>query len=442
MKDISKYFENDPHFLIGVGLGPSNLALAIAMDELNALSDCLFIERQQNFGWHEAMKLPGADMQIAFMKDLVTPRNPTSKFSFLNYLKAKERLSQFINLRTFYPTRFEFNDYMKWVAEAFSDRTQYGVSLTSVAPIEFGSTQLLKVSGHSSDGEPFEAFARNVCIAAGHRPKIPNFAKSQAGDRVFHTSDFLNKIRKLQDIDHDRHDPQTFLVVGGGQSAAETAMYLAEHHPDAKVDWCYRGFALHPMDDSHFVNEVFMENTIDDWLKMPSHVRKKIRKDLHYANYSAIDANLIQEIYTTSYCRKLEGKAYLNLSNLTELVELDASPHNVRASMVSLTTNEVETNNYRAVVLATGYDVENTGHLWEGLEDYLELQSDGSPSVDHSYRVATKPHLSAKIYALGNNEATHGMGDSLLSNVAIKAGTVAEYILSNDPYLTQKAAKL
>ena len=80
------------HDLIGIGFGPSNIALAIALDEqrqAGQAKDALFIERQPCFAWHPHMLLENAHMQISFLKDLVTPRNPGSRFSFLNYLHSK-----------------------------------------------------------------------------------------------------------------------------------------------------------------------------------------------------------------------------------------------------------------------------------------------------------------------------------------------------------------
>lgn len=45
------------HDVLGVGFGPSNLALAIAVDEHNraaptgAVLDAVFLEKQDRFGW-------------------------------------------------------------------------------------------------------------------------------------------------------------------------------------------------------------------------------------------------------------------------------------------------------------------------------------------------------------------------------------------------------
>lgn len=48
-----------------------------------------FLEQQPRFGWHRGMLIDNATMQVSFLKDLVTLRNPTSGFSFLCYLQSR-----------------------------------------------------------------------------------------------------------------------------------------------------------------------------------------------------------------------------------------------------------------------------------------------------------------------------------------------------------------
>jgi L-ornithine N5-oxygenase len=92
------------------------------------------MEKQSEFAWHAGMQLPGAKMQISFLKDLATPRDPRSKFTFLSYLFAKNRLNQFINLGTFLPTRVEYEDYLRWCAGHFEreGKVAYGMEVESV----------------------------------------------------------------------------------------------------------------------------------------------------------------------------------------------------------------------------------------------------------------------------------------------------------------------
>jgi lysine/ornithine N-monooxygenase len=51
---------------VGVGFGPANLSVAVAMDDAGMLNkdglQIKFIESKSEFGWHPEMLLPEADM--------------------------------------------------------------------------------------------------------------------------------------------------------------------------------------------------------------------------------------------------------------------------------------------------------------------------------------------------------------------------------------------
>ena len=77
--------END---LIGIGAGPANLSLAalltIARERGLTSLRATFLERNPAVFWHSGQMFPGTLMQTEFYRDLVTPIDPTSRFSFLN----------------------------------------------------------------------------------------------------------------------------------------------------------------------------------------------------------------------------------------------------------------------------------------------------------------------------------------------------------------------
>src|SRR5687768_7479125 len=105
-----------PYDVVGVGFGPSNLAVAAAVAEHRGPSlAARFLERQPRFGWHRGMLIDGATMRVSYLKDLVTMRNPASGYSFLSYLHDHDRLADFINYGSAHPLRVEFHDYLDWV---------------------------------------------------------------------------------------------------------------------------------------------------------------------------------------------------------------------------------------------------------------------------------------------------------------------------------------
>jgi L-ornithine N5-oxygenase len=197
------------------------------------------------------MQLPGAKMQISFLKDLATPRDPRSKFTFINYLFSQGRLNHFINLSTFLPTRIEYEDYLRWCATHFEreGKVAYGMEVEGVSigtRDADGKVTSWKVSAHDASGEIVVRRARHVVIAVGGRPVIPK--NLQGLKHVAHSSQFANTIPRIQETEMGRR--LRFAVVGSGQSAAEIFNDLSERFPNAEVKLIIKGASLRPSDDS------------------------------------------------------------------------------------------------------------------------------------------------------------------------------------------------
>lgn len=242
----------EPYDIISVGFGAAALAIAIAMRDRGVQARVLFLERQSEFGWHTGMLIPGTKMQISFLKDLATLRNPRSHFTFLNYLHAKGRLVHFTNLSTQTPFREEFNDYMKWCASHFNDWVQYNQEAISVAPVESQPgwpVELFKVvtcDRHS--GEVKELYAKHVVVATGGEPAIPQcLPQSCLYKTVIHSSSYIHAVPHLLSQDTASYN---IAVIGGGQSAAEICEDLSSKYPNARIHLITRGTSLRPSDDS------------------------------------------------------------------------------------------------------------------------------------------------------------------------------------------------
>lgn len=253
------------HDLICVGFGPASLAIAVALHDLltpTAIEGALpkiqrkppkvaFLERQSQFAWHAGMLLPGATMQISFIKDLATLRNPKSEFTFLNYLHHRRRLVHFSNLGTFLPLRLEYEDYMRWCASWFNDVVSYDQEVLNVTP-EISSAgdvttdSFMVRSKNQRTGDTTSYQARHVVIAVGGRPEMPK-SLPQSHHRVIHSSSYARVVPMLL---KQKDRPFHIAVVGSGQSAAEIFSDLHSSYPDAKTTLLIRGSALRPSDDS------------------------------------------------------------------------------------------------------------------------------------------------------------------------------------------------
>lgn len=247
------------HDLICVGFGPATLAIAIAIQDTfpaQSLPRCLFLEKQSHFAWHSGMQIPGAKMQISFLKDLATPRQPTSTFTFLSYLHSVGRLHAFINLSTFLPTRKEFEAYLKWCASKFEEKEQvrYGTEVIRVSPdmTEDGKVVSWEVIGRTFQGEILSWRTKNVVVAPGGKAVAPEYLRGV--DNIYHSSQYIHQISriesKIRHINEEQKKSIRFAVIGGGQSAAEIFSDLWDRFPEAEVRLIIKGTSLRPSDDS------------------------------------------------------------------------------------------------------------------------------------------------------------------------------------------------
>ena len=409
--------------LVGVGFGPSNLALAIALAEHNTGAGepvtAHFLERQPRFGWHRGMLIDTATMQVSFLKDLVTMRNPTSEFSFVNYLHTVGRLVDFINHKNLFPLRVEFHDYFEWAAAKVDDVVSYGVEVVSVRPVHDGP-EVAYFDVRTSDGSTLRA--RNLVLGTGLRPQLPDGVGT--GPRIWHNSELLFRIDRLRGA-----DPRRFVVVGAGQSAAEVAALLHDEFPRAEVCAVFARYGYSPADDSSFANRIFDPEAVDQFYRAGEPVKDRLMRYHGATNYSAVDVGLIDELYRRMYREKVLGAQRLRLFNVSRPVEVVDTGSGVIAAVESLTTGQRTVLDADAVVYATGYLPADPTPLLGDLGPRCARDAEGRLRVERDYRITTEPVLRGGIYLQGGTEHTHGITSSLLSNTAVRVGEILQSIV-------------
>src|SRR5262245_3252270 len=117
--------------LLGIGIGPFNLSLAALLTKVPAVSN-LFFEQKSGFEWHSELMLPDSVIQTCYLKDLVTPADPTSPYSFLNYLVENGLFYAFLHSDRRVITRREFELYCQWVSRRLGDRLRFGEGVVGV----------------------------------------------------------------------------------------------------------------------------------------------------------------------------------------------------------------------------------------------------------------------------------------------------------------------
>jgi len=414
--------------VVGVGFGPSNLALAIALTEHNAGEPvggkvtAHFLERQPRFGWHRGMLIENATMQVSFLKDLVTMRNPNSEFSFLTYLKAKGRLVDFINHKTLFPLRIEFHEYFEWAAAQVDDLVSYGSDVVAVRPVLVDDVVAYFDVDVRGDGETSVFRARNLVIGTGLRPNLPEGVTPS--DRVWHNHQLLHRVEELRES-----APKRFMVVGAGQSAAEVSALLHEQFPRAEVCAVFSRYGYSPSDDSSFANRIFDPEAVDQFYGSSDAVKAKLIDYHGNTNYSAVDIELIDDLYRRMYREKVQGVERLRLFNVSRPVDVVETADGVRATIESLTTGERTVLEPDVVVYSTGYRPADPTPLLGELAAYCGRDQQGRLLVERDYRLKVEPAVSGGIYLQGGTEHSHGITSSLLSNTAVRVGEILESIV-------------
>lgn len=412
--------------VLGIGFGPSNLALAIALEEKARGPRPLraeFIERQAEFGWHRGMLIPGAMMQISFLKDLVTMRDPTSDFSFLAYLHRNGRLPAFINAKSMNPTRVEFHDYLSWAADRLRHRTSYGLEATGAAPVSVdGEVRFIDVTARRvADGQQATFRTRNIVMGTGLEPWLPPEAPDSR--HAFHSEELLNR---TGDIPADR--PQTFIVVGAGQSAAETVEYLHRRFCLGRVYSVFTRYGYSPADDSPFVNAIFDPETVDLFFHAPTEVKELMVGYHANTNYSVVDGDLIADLHRRAYQELVVGERRLIMRNLSRVTAVEPAGAGLITHIKYLPDGTVTTVHADWLIYATGYRPRNPLQALGTFGGQCGAEPGQPLRLDRSHRMVLPASMRCGIYVQGAAEASHGIASTLLSTTAVRAGEIADAI--------------
>jgi len=416
--------------VVGVGFGPSNLALAIALDELPHAGSpdrmsAAFFERQPSLHWHSGMLLPGAKMQVSFLKDLVTFRNPVSQYSFVAYLHASGRLSGFVNNKDFFPTRMEFHRYLEWVAARVADRVTYSAEVAAIRPVRRadGTVDQVQVEvRRNGEGSSERIHARNIVVSTGLVPKVP--AGVVRGPRIWHSSEFLARYR-----DWEPGRLKRVAVVGAGQSGAEIVRFLYDTEPAAEIYAVVPSYGYSIADNTPFANQIFDAGAVDDFYNAPGPSKRIIWEHHKNTNYSVVDDEVIESLYQRHYQDMVEEKRRLHFVNVARLREVAEVGDTVQVDIESMLTGQLNRLDVDLLICSTGYEPMNPAAILGELDGYCVRDAENRYCVERDYRVMTSPELHCGIYLQGGTEHTHGLSSSLLSNIAVRSGEIVGSIV-------------
>ncbi|MFR0351961.1 lysine N(6)-hydroxylase/L-ornithine N(5)-oxygenase family protein [Streptomyces sediminimaris] len=426
-----------PRDLVGVGIGPFNLSLAALAQPLAGL-DAVFYDQRPSFDWHPGLLIGGSRVQVPFLADLVTLADPASDWSFLNHLKARDRLFPFYFAERFHIQRAEYDAYCRWVADSLS-ALRFGHQVDAVRwnperdLFEVDFTQL------DADGEAEalgRTYTRNVVLGIGTEPYVPEPLKplvEAPGVPVVHAADYLTHREALLGAGH-------VTVIGSGQSGAEIFLDLLRDRPVTRerLHWLGRTEAFAPMEYSKLGLEHFTPDYTRYFHALPEDVRDRLVAG-QWQLHKGIDAGTIAAIHDELYRRSLHGgwpdvvltpgvRVRTAGRIATTKVELHLE-HVQQDTRTRLTTD--------AVVLATGYRERPLGRLLAGLDPYLRRDSRGRPRVDEQFRLVLDASVSGSdchVYVQNAERHTHGVGAPDLGLAAWRSATILNSLTGTDTY--------
>jgi lysine N6-hydroxylase len=394
------------HDVIGVGLGPFNLGLAALLAKTDV--DAVFFDDKPEFAWHPGLMLPGAEIQVPFLADLVTLADPTSPYSFLNYLHQQGRLYRFYFHERFHVLRQEYEAYCRWVAAQLAS-CRFSQRVDAIRPVD---------GGWAVWSRGVEYRAKSVVLGVGCVPWVPSCATG-----LTHSSDYLAERERALSA-------RSVAVIGSGQSAAEVFADLLEN-AGGRVDWFTRSSGFLPMEYSKLGLEHFSPEYTAYFHALPEAKRDALRANQSLL-YKGIDAGTSERIYEQLYRRSADG-GEANV-RYTARCELRGVEGRHRLHLRQLDQDLDFTHDAEVVILATGYQQAPLPVPRE----LLASDEAGRPVVELDYRLRMADGSPSTLFVQNAELHTHGVGTPDLGLGAHRSAVIANALAGREVYAVRE----
>jgi lysine N6-hydroxylase len=403
--------------VLGVGIGPSNLSLAALLNPVKDVSSC-FQERRVRFEWHPGLMFPEANIQVSFLKDLVTLADPTSSFSFVSFLHAKKRLYRFITANFPRISRLEYNQYLQWVC-------------ASLPNLKFGC----EVEAITHDGNSFVVYgtdgprhARNLVLGTGLSPAVPSCAKKHLGHpTVFSALEFLNRQIDATGL--------RVAVVGGGQTGAEivSRLLLEFAKLPSKILWVSRRHNFLPLDESPFANELFTPAYSKYFFKLMPEEKAKLLLDQKLAS-DGVASDLLETIYRRLYNLEfLHNKGRIcSLRPGSRIEEIERCDDEWMLTISNPVGDRMESLPADIIILCTGFEYRMPPFL-TGLSNRIRWTEAGY-NVGSDFSIEWDGPADHKIFVQNAAQKQRGIADPNLSLIAWRSATIINSVVNRSVY--------
>ncbi len=407
--------------VIGIGIGPFNLGLAALLHPVEDITS-IFFDQNGSFNWHPGIMLENATLQVPFMADLVTMADPSSPFSFLQFLKEKGTIYRFYIRENFFIFRKEYNAYCQWVAAKLSN-CHFGKSVVDLQYVD----GVYKVSVKNIRTQELEVyFAEKIVLGTGTSPSLPPFIERKSHENAIHTSDYLYHKDEIAQKDK-------VTIVGSGQSAAEIFRDLLPlTQQGLSLHWYTRSSHFFPLDNrSKLTLELTSPEYADHFHTLPFEKRADLLSK-QSGLYKGIDQDLINELFEKMYELSLTNEQ-ISIEMRSNLKMTDLQHTNDGKLALKFTHSELEqpfnaTSDF--VILATGYKYTEPS-LLQGISDRIDRLQNGMLNVHRNYAIDKEGR---EVFVQNAELHTHGLVTPDLGMGAYRNSYIINQLLGRTVY--------
>jgi L-ornithine N5-oxygenase len=188
-----------------------------------------------------------------------------------------------------------------------------------------------------------------------------------------------------------------------------------------------RSIGIGAYEKTKFTNELYYPSYVDDFFEGRPDGREQLLREMHRTNYSGIEPPFVDSLYSEVYLDRLTKQDRKKIIPMTDINAVTATADELTLQLADRRTGAVTELNRDLVFLGTGF-VREMPALIRRLGDALGLDES---QANRQYRLVLDEPSSAACYLQGVNDATHGIGDPLLSVVACRAGDIVHDILAH-----------
>lgn len=419
-RDIDAPTDASPLDLAGVGIGPFNLSLAALLAE-TGIARARFFDARPAFDWHPGMLLPGVTLQSSFLRDLVTPVMPESRFSFLRYLVDERKFFAFLNAGFAAIPRSEMTGYFQWAA-------------ARVPALEWDAA----IEEIDHDGESFrlrgpraDRRARNICIGTGSRPWVPEWAAPRLSETMFHCAGVRDRLPGLAG--------KRVAVIGGGQSGAEAVERMlsgpvGEAGAPASILWLSRRHNFEPINETPFSNQVYSPEYGAAYRTLAGE-RQARALERSILTSDGISLSTLDTIYREIYRIRHGGGEGPEAALLPgrSVAQVEKRGESWRLTARNAFDGGVERWEADAVILATGFRFALPEAL-APLSRRIARDAAGGPIPGDDYALNWDGPADAKIFAMNAGRRSHGIADSQLSLTAWRSARIVNALAGREVF--------